>query len=1170
MPTDRESSDNAQDSTTNLVYGPFGAPPDLNKDSQKNDAKTFADTFRDSYSKMHTEIYTDLYKPMLGNTMTKPDWMKPASNFPKPYDPTPYTSPGDNGRPDAKVPEVPEADEQDRQKPKSWIVPGIFPSATIDRKLTDGAAINPLPKPELVNPIGLLDKLQPRDKPEPAPSSVDNGGLVTREGNRVSVKYPGGTKTRDIIFDSAGKAQEIKTIDANSTMHFIRKGDGWVARIQEMELQMPGKIEANERGEVTFEMEQGIFRREKPDGTNILEKTNVDGARMSFYNNNQVEKLTRKDQSSVQVSQDGKTIVETLANSNRSITWSRQNDGIWTSDSNPPQTRKNLKVESSGNTSWDGPDGLKFVLRGDGSMQVQGDGQGKIQLDEQNRIRSIDYGKKTREFEYFEKTNEIKMTVIKDTEKNSTATFTRENSGSQNWRTDKGEIWTGDIKLGLGGVYSYKPSGQAVQGEDKDGRWYTMWPDSSITRDVIESDGSRLSYDTSGKLKKALAIDGSSADITDNKMIINNPRSGEKITWIREGDSWKSDSPRIQGAKKDLKINEKCEVFFTEDDGSKRSIRPDGKEVVVRKDGVQLELNDQKQIDRIKKGDSVRTIERGSDGAIARVSDKNKDGEHVLVNRQANDGIAAIELGKDGDLLIKRLDGRSKLERADFSSVLRERDGSPLQVTNQRGDTRTYQWESDGTRNVVTAIQDIRKTSKGDITDTWTRKQGTNDFASIDKKGRERIRQDVQLLPDGSGNYTYKSKDGGKDVLARLGGSDGGSELSASVEEARENFLDEIRDKLPEANYKRLQEMMKGFEDRMGDRAYLRKVAGVKEADAVDDEVQKDVQGTYDNLRQMVANGDGGTFYDQRTRVKLAENFMYNAMEPTFIDQGPASNSDWEGHGTCWIASGEIWGMTQHPGAMADYLKNVALHGQITTKNGGEGDNRPQTYTFSKNLLTFRAGQQETSWTIEDRDNQIRMGYRSPVSKIFQYTLPMLSGSRPEGKVDGGVYSTFDFTDKGHTRGTRDILYMVTGDVPLDKGFADHSPGHLLNGNKDFNLSMAEKGSILTYTQNHLRSQTVRKVNDKWYLIQDDQHGEKEDEVLAQITDIERWAKGDTSVERRVSISAADLLHSNQWRGSGAADRLGAVIPGQASKENPYYPSDTTPSPAPRPNPYYP
>jgi len=1111
MANNRDLSDDKDDKFKQQKTGAFNAGSEQSSAATKPEThiKTPAETFRDSYSAMHMEIYTEIYRP-LGSSL--PDGEKTNNK------------PGS----DTKSANTSEKDSKPLADTKS--VPVEKPGT---KTITD-------------------QQVPPKQEP------LSDSGKIMREGNRLHIDYPGAGKTRDIVFDANGKAQEIITKDQSGTMHLLRKGDHWVAQIQGLELQMPGKIEANDRGQVTFEMEQGSFRRENPDGSNVQEKTNADGSRISFYNNGQVEDLIRKDGSAVHVSQDGKSILETLPNSNRKIQWTQSDDGSWKSDTETAQQRKNLKLEPNGKCTWDGPDGLRFAVGGDGIMTIQGEGNGKVQLDEQNRIKSIDYGSKIREFEYFDKSSEIRTTTIKDTEKNSVNTFTREQAGSQNWTVNGKQNWTGDIKVGPDGVYSYKPGGSSMQEADRDGRWSTMWADGSTTRDTIAADGSRLSYDSAGKLRKALSQDGTTADINANKIVINNPRSGERTTWTKAGDSWQSDSPRFPGSKKDLQINEKCELSFSAEDGSKHSIRPDGKEIIIRKDGVKLELNEKQQIDRITRGDAVRTIERGADGAIVRVSDKSKGSERIVVDREANDGISSVEINKDGEIQIKAEDGRSKLEKADFSSVLRDADGSPLQVTTGKGDIRTFKWSTDGRNKSLSEISETRKSPKGEQTQSWVRKPATNDFACLDSKGREQIRPGVQLSEDGSGDYTYRSKDGKKDVLARLGASDAGSELSASVEEARDNLLDEMHDKLAEPNFKRMQEMMQKFESRMSDRDYLRKLAGVKSPEAIDEEVQKDVQGTYDNLRQMVQKGNEGTYFDQKTRVKLAENFMFQAMEPTTIDQGPASQGDDVGHGTCWISTGEIWGMTQHPGSMADYLKQVCLNGQVTTKNSGEGNSKAQTYSFSRNLLSFQADKQESKWTIEEATTMWRdepgmrqqiIGDRSPVSKIFQKTLPMLSGSRREGDVDGGLYETADLVGQGHTRGVRDIMYMVTGDVPVDKGQAGYSDGHLLKNNTAFNLSMAEKGTVLNYAPGHLRSQTVRKVDDKWYLLQDDQHGENEDKVLAQITDISRWAKGDRSVERPVNISALELLHRKKYVGSGNADRLGAVTPRQVARQ---------------------
>lgn len=1122
----------------------FAQSQENSSTSDSKQLKTMAEAFRETSRSLFDDIYKDFYTP-IGAYDNLPPWAKPAAALPKG---------GEEKEAEKKVPEK-KSDKKDDFAPPSPSKTDPELPAQPDQKRMPYADEKPAEQPAkpVPNPGGEPPIEFKPDNPESKPED-SKAGKVSRDGNKIRVEYPGAEKTREITLDANGKAEQIVTKDRSGTTTLVRRGDKWNLRVQGMELQMPGNVEADAKGDVTFDMGQGVFRREKPDGSSVQEKTNADGSRTSFYESGQVEKLTRKDGSSIQLSADGKSITESLPNSNRQIAWTKQADGSWQSDTQPAQKRSNFKVDAAtGATSWDGPEGLKYVVRGDGSMMVQGEGQAKIELDEQNRIKSIDYGSKKREFDYFDNTNEIKKTSITDKEKNSTSTFERPEAGSNKWKVNNGgQTWTGEIKIGPGGAYSYKPDGSSITAGDKDGRWYTMWPDGKVTRDTISDDGSRMSYDNN-KLVKALAKDGTSAQISDTRISISNPRSGEQITWTKEGDLWKSDSPKFPGAKKDLSVNEKCELSFTAEDGSKHMIRPDGKEVISRKDGVQLELNEAGKIDRITKGDSVRDIERGPDGSILRVMDKNKNGESIVLQRRPGDSISSVEMSPEGDIVIKNKDNSSTLERANFTSVSRDKDGMPTRMTNQRGDSRDFKYAGDGPQKQLIEIQDTKKTSKGDVLETWTRKDGTNDFASIGKNGKEKIRENVQLLPDGSGDYSYKNKDGGKDRIAKLGSDAGDSALSESVEEAREALLDEMRDKLSETNYKRFEEMMKGFEQRMSDRAYLRKMGGITGAEAVDTHTQKTVQETYDNLRSMVSKGDDA-FMDQKTRVKLAENFMFNAMEPTAIDQGPASQTDWNGHGTCWITTGEIWGMTQHPGAMADYLKQVTTEGKYTTKSSGEKDATPITYSFSPKLLTFDGKKQESKWTIENATTEWRQegnmktqiwGDRSPVSKIFQYTLPVLSGSRKEFDVDGGLYETANLVGQGWTRGVRDIMHMVTGDVPVDRSYPQHSDGHLLNNN--YVQSMLEKGTVLSYTPGHLRSQTVRRVDGKWYLVQDDQHSEKSDSVMSEITDIEKWAAGDKSVEKKVNISKLDLFHKKAWTGGGDADRIGEVTPKRVS-----------------------
>jgi hypothetical protein len=261
----------------------------------------------------------------------------------------------------------------------------------------------------------------------------------------------------------------------------------------------------------------------------------------------------------------------------------------------------------------------------------------------------------------------------------------------------------------------------------------------------------------------------------------------------------------------------------------------------------------------------------------------------------------------------------------------------------------------------------------------------------------------------------------------------------------------------------------------------------------------------------MIESDDPDAFYTKDLRARLATTFMFHAQDPTLMDQGI-------NNGTCWIQQGHVWAMVQHPDAMADLLKQIALKGKYTTKNSGEHDPTPKTYEFLKSYLSFPHGSEEAGWTIEKADavmNSIgqKNVYRSPVGKIFDNVLPIL-GNRKE--VDGGCYATRK-TPEGLLLGSRGIIYSITGDILCDTEknmYGWHEDANLIQD--DLRLTLLEKGALNTYREGHGTSMHLRRLNGEWVIYHDDQHGEHTDWVISKISDIERWAKGDTSVEQPV------------------------------------------------------
>ena len=74
-------------------------------------------------------------------------------------------------------------------------------------------------------------------------------------------------------------------------------------------------------------------------------------------------------------------------------------------------------------------------------------------------------------------------------------------------------------------------------------------------------------------------------------------------------------------------------------------------------------------------------------------------------------------------------------------------------------------------------------------------------------------------------------------------------------------------------------------------------------------------------------------------------------------------------------------------------------------------------------------------------------GDRSPVGKIFDYTLPVLGGrSQSARAMDGGTHASFTTTGGRWYTGNAEIMQMVTGDKPCDVKWGDHGEGTLING----------------------------------------------------------------------------------------------------------------------------
>ncbi|MBX9666656.1 MAG: hypothetical protein K2X93_03515 [Candidatus Obscuribacterales bacterium] len=900
----------------------------------------------------------------------------------------------------------------------------------------------------------------------------------------------------------------------------------------------------------------------------IKSKTTSLGGRVSEDGDGNVVRIGRGNGSSATgvYDQDNKLIkVTENTRDGALVTWTKDANS-WNSDTKPPQTRTNLNLEKNGNLTFKTGDGVKHIIRSDGTELQERKGLSKFSFDDRGRIKELQSanGTMTRKFEYSGTSNQIaKEERVSSDGKTPKKIWAREGS-SDRW-TEKdttGKVlskWEGETKIYNDGTYAIRSKGASAP---KDGAWDTLRPDGQKFKEKVSADGTRSAYDAAGTLRAVVRTDGHRIDSATakngsiNEVTLTDTSKGTKVTW-KKNDSglWKSDAEKPETVK-NLKFNEKSELRHSDSagvvtrrvDGSRQLDKHDGSKIEYRKDGLVSRVASPTGAER-------KFLYDGKNN-VSSVIDKDERGVRVWKDSDAKSETRKnSKVSPTGDLSFELPSGKKVVERA--SGVRYESDEGKLsKVLLPNGSKREIEYK-DGKLSQVT---DTIKSAKGDTVQRYKKLDGGDEkFRLIDKTGKiipgldGRAQDFKDLKVTESGVLRGKDREGKERSIGlpeRLSETTFNNK-DRDIKSARDAFLDVMKGQLDQPRLDRMQSMLKSFEDRMQDRADVRKLAGVKSTTEIEAHHKKAVSETYKNLAEMVRGDKPEQFYDQATRVKLAENFMYHAQEPMTSDQGTAEDRDKKGHGTCWINSASVWGMTQHPNAMADMLKQISLEGEYTTKNSGEmgnlltagrADSPPRTVKFSKDLLSF-AGKQENEWSISAATDMWGRsgstsrwveGDRSPVSRIFDYTLPVLGG-RAEGEIDGGIYRSGRSTEGRTYVGSRDIMLMVTGDTPVDMALKDYSHGHLIDG--DFNKSVLEKGTVLNYSPGHGMSQTLRRINGEWCLIQDNQHGESGDRIIQRINNIERWARGESGSSRKVN----DAVPYKSYKLWGGEAEFGAV-----------------------------
>lgn len=978
-------------------------------------------------------------------------------------------------------------------------------------------AANAMPRegkaPDAVSRVAGSDKSQD-SRQSLAPEHLIPGTKSNDAGYVTDIVY-NQNMSRQIVRDQVTNdptAVITRTADGSSTM--VQRNGNWYMQMTGLELPFPGKVEVSQDGTVAMQTSfDGVWRIEKPDGSISEEKENADGARISFGPDHTLQQITRKDGTLFQ-QPDANTIIE--SNPGRPSTrWTKEND-VWTSSSDQP--RKNFKLNNDGSVSFEDKDGIKHSVNGRGIETLEGAGLGRITPDEAGRpqiVESAD-GTKKRSYEYFDdKSREVKTFTVTDAEKGTTTTWTRQSADKDVWRNEKGQIWQGDLQVSNDGVHSIRQR-RWNQQQSQDAKWTSYHPDGKVTTDEIKEDGSRLSYNDKNELVSYRGADGTRMDrIGDAGDVVKyySPKLGETVTWTKGSDgTYLSDSAKITDLRRDLSFNNNGEITYTNLQGGKVTENRDGTKQVIERNGTKLDFDTNEQIIRATKGSLERTFIREG-GEIKAVRDKNLTNkeERTIFERRpgSEENRSQIAVNRQGDLSYVNPDGTAVIERSNMLRVELDRDGDITRVVGPKT-VRSYQYIGEGDQKAVVAVTDTRQTDRGTQTESWSRvsnPDGTlsGEFRSRDEKGRERKpRYNITVCADGE--YEYRNatdKPGDKAHVAKLNreGMDG---MPESVDDARDELKSVLEGCMDKARMDKNIGFMKVFEKRMMDQTELLIAAGVDQEQAIR-ETERVIVETYFHVGRLAGEAQSSkNMYDQRTRVRLAENMLYLAADPTDIKQG--------GQGTCWWESSWNVGLFQRNSHQAArFVADVALTGQYTSTAGPLRGGACKTLRIRPEYVRINGGHDSGYWTP---DNARRGSHRSMVGMLIDQIGPPLGGQRGWGQSNAGWHSE-----------ARNILYMMTGKDQIRHG--------AFGIGRHEKIQLLKTGGWTASGSGHMWGYSMKKDprDGSWVVLKDDQY-QGNDHVIERIKDLRSWITRDVKDQVR-----------KEWRPSKQTDRQYAYNP---------------------------
>jgi hypothetical protein len=743
--------------------------------------------------------------------------------------------------------------------------------------------------------------------------------------------------------------------------------------------------------------------------------------------------------------------------------------------------------------------------------------------------------------------------------------------------------------------------------------WSRPGPDGASLQRRHERDDQnrirRISYPNGGHADIGRDASGQVTSITIT-------RNGQRRAFLRDGNHWMLEAgPTRAQLPGQVQFNERngdISYQVTSDGRRWRTEQSDGMIVNERRNAMnaRVALNDSGQVRRITRADGSSVEAFYTGGELTRVTETGANGRSHVWSRQDNgdwtsegqptrrnmvleangntryespaDGLTHIIRGNGVELVQGQGRARYTFDGQGRITSLHLANGTGIRAIGYEGDTNYVNRISindrsaGGTRNyarrghetnwivtdhagrqINTAYGDARIGDDGSYMIRDTRHdrpgqpRGSHVWRSFGWNGVERrVREDnTPITTDRSTPHHVSDRTTPHRVNDRA--------PSRSIPEAHDRLLHAMREaRLDAPRLARMNAMMQAFEERMQDHVTMRQAGRVQSPAEIEESTRQTVMRTYDNLAAMVSDRSPNTFYNQATRRFLAEDFMLHAAQPCMMNQGRSTPTDRTGHGTCWEKVGQTWAMAHHPDAMANLLRQVALRGDYTPPHGATTGSPPGRIQFSRNLLAFNGNMQETGWTLSAANNN---DFRSPVGRIFDYTLPALIGRH--GNID-----------LGNNGEICQIMYMVTGDRPSELTNDSHSG--TLRGHRSEAVALLDHGAVLRPAPNHWMSRHLQRMeingSRRWVVIDDNQWGQGSDRIIGIIDNLNDFRERGWDAMRPLNPQPQP-----QYRRFAVANDtgIGPTTPGNPPpnpyRPQPYRPQPYRPQPY-RPQPYYP